>query len=103
MELFDKLGYLKTRELWELMANLGIPYCDVVDDEKENLETGEKVTIPRFIPRTDYDGMKSDIALKLQEMNREGRRPIVKRIDKIIKNRINQNISEDSDVNGKSI
>lgn len=100
MDVYDKLGYLKTRELWELMASLGIPYCDVVDDEKENLETGEKVTVPRFIPRTDYDNMKSDIAFKLQQLNREGRRPIVRKIDKMIKSRLNQKISEDDDVNG---
>ena len=85
--VFDKLGFLTTRELWELMASLGIPYCDVVDDEKENLETGEKVTIPRFIPRTDYDNMKSDIVMRLGELNRDGRRPIMKKIEKMIKGR----------------
>ena len=92
-DIYDRLGFLTTRELWEIMAKLGIPYCNVVDDEKENLETGEKVTIPRFIPRTDYDNMKSDIVVELGRLNRDGRRPIMKIVNKLYekrKNKINQ-------------
>ena len=33
---FETLGYLTTREMWELMRDLGIPYCTIEDVEKEN-------------------------------------------------------------------
>jgi hypothetical protein len=71
---FEKLGYLTTNELWKIMAELKIPYCTIVDDEKENLSTGEKVMVPRFIPRTDYEEMKSDIMVEYSKLNNSQRR-----------------------------
>lgn len=84
---FESLGYLTTQELWRLMAYLKVPYCDVEDTEKENLSTGEKITIPKFIPRTDYETMKSDILIAMSGLNRDFRRPIELGLDKVVKKR----------------
>jgi hypothetical protein len=73
---FEDLGYLTTQELWRLMAHLKIPYCDIEDVEKENKSTGEMVTVPKFIPRTDYENMKSDIIVTMSCLGRDFRRPI---------------------------
>ena len=82
---WDDLGFLTSRELWGFLAKLKIPYCNIEDEEKENLVTGEKVIVPKFIPRTDYDGMKSDILMGLRQCNRETRRSLEKEITSIIK------------------
>ena len=87
---FETLGYLTTRELWELMRDLGIPYCTIEDVEKENLSTKEKVMVPKFIPRTDFEDMKSDIMVAINFLNREQKRKLLKRYDKIIENRMKQ-------------
>ena len=84
---FEDLGYLTTQELWRLMAHLKIPYCDIEDVEKENKSTGEKVMVPKFIPRTDYDNMKSDVLVAMMELNRDFRRPIELGLEKIVKKR----------------
>ena len=84
---FESLSYLTTQELWKLMAYLGIPYCDVEDVEKEDLSTGEKVMVPKFIPRTDYENMKSDIVLAMSKLTRDFRRPIELGIEKVVKKR----------------
>lgn len=84
---FEDLGYLTTQELWRLMAHLKIPYCDIEDVEKENKSTGEKVTVPKFIPRTDYENMKSDIIVKMNEIGRDFRRPIELELGKLVKKR----------------
>lgn len=84
---FEDLGYLATQELWRLMAHLGIPYCNIEETEKENLSTGEKVPVPKFIPRTDYDNMKSDVLVAMMELNRDFRRPIELEIEKLVKKR----------------
>lgn len=84
---FEDLGYLTTQELWRLMAHLKIPYCNIEDTEKENLSTGEKVSVPKFIPRTDYENMKSDIIVKMSEIGRDFRRPIELEIGKVVKKR----------------
>lgn len=97
---FERLGYLSTRELWELMAKLGIPYCEIEDTEKENLETGEKVIIPRFIPRTDYEEMKSDIIVAYSKLNNQQRRLLCAPLNKIIDKRrkeVDKNGSEESE------
>lgn len=87
---FETLGYLTTREMWELMRDLGIPYCTIEDVEKENLSTKEKVMVPKFIPRTDFEDMKSDIVVAINFLNREQKRKLLKRYDKIIENRMKQ-------------
>lgn len=87
---FETLGYLTTREMWELMRDLGIPYCIIEDVEKENLSTKEKVMVPKFIPRTDFEDMKSDIVVAINFLNREQKRKLLKRYDKIIENRMKQ-------------
>ena len=87
---FETLGYLTTREMWELMRDLGIPYCTIEDVEKENLSTKEKVMVPKFIPRTDFENMKSDIVVAINFLNREQKRKLLKRYDKIIENRMKQ-------------
>lgn len=87
---FETLGYLTTREMWELMRDLGIPYCTIEDVEKENLSTKEKVMVPKFIPRTDFEDMKSDIMVAINFLNREQKRKLLKRYDKIIENRMKQ-------------
>lgn len=84
---FEDLGYLTTQELWRLMAHLKIPYCNIEDTEKENLSTGEKVPVPKFIPRTDYENMKSDIIVKMSEIGRDFRRPIELELGKVVKKR----------------
>lgn len=84
---FEDLGYLTTQELWRLMAHLKIPYCDIEDVEKENKSTGEMVTVPKFIPRTDYENMKSDIIVTMSCLGRDFRRPIELEIGKIVKKR----------------
>jgi hypothetical protein len=84
---FEDLSYLTTPELWRLMAHLGIPYCDIEETEKENLSTGEKVPVPKFIPRTDYENMKSDIVVAVSKLNRDFRRPIELGIEKVVKKR----------------
>lgn len=84
----EKLSYLTTRELWVLMKDLGIPYCNIVQDEKENLSTGEKVPVPRFIPRTDFEEMKSEIMERFGKLNREQKRYYTKTIDKIVNSRL---------------
>lgn len=84
---YEDLGYLTTHEMWVLMRDLKIPYCNVVDEEKENLATKEKVIVPKFIPRTDYDDMKSDIIVALNKLNRQQKREIEKRISKTISKR----------------
>ena len=87
---FETLGYLTTREMWELMRDLGIPYCTIEDVEKENLSTKEKIMVPKFIPRTDFEDMKSDIVVAINFLNREQKRKLLKRYDKIIENRMKQ-------------
>ena len=84
---FENLGYLTTQELWRLMAHLKIPYCDIEDVEKENKSTGEMVTVPKFIPRTDYENMKSDIIVTMSCLGRDFRRPIELEIGKLVKKR----------------
>ena len=84
---FEDLSYLTTQELWRLMAHLKIPYCDIEDVEKENKSTGEKVTVPKFIPRTDYENMKSDIIVTMSCLGRDFRRPIELGIEKVVKKR----------------
>jgi hypothetical protein len=84
---FEKLSYLTTQELWRLMNHLHIPYCNIEDIEKEDLSTGEMVTVPKFIPRTDYENMKSDIIVAMNELNRDFRRPIELGVDKVVKKR----------------
>lgn len=84
---FEDLGYLTTQELWRLMAHLKIPYCDIEDVEKENKSTGEMVTVPKFIPRTDYENMKSDIIVTMSCLGRDFRRPIELEIGKLVKKR----------------
>lgn len=84
---FEDLSYLTTQELWRLMAHLKIPYCDIEDTEKENKSTGEMVTIPKFIPRTDYENMKSDIIVTMSCLGRDFRRPIELEIGKVVKKR----------------
>lgn len=84
---FEDLSYLTTQELWRLMAHLKIPYCDIEDTEKENLSTGEKVPVSKFIPRTDYENMKSDIIVKMSEIGRDFRRPIELELGKVVKKR----------------
>lgn len=84
---FENLGYLTTQELWRLMAHLGIPYCNIEETEKEDLSTGEKVPVPKFIPRTDYDNMKSDVLVAMAELNRDFRRPIELGLEKVVKKR----------------
>lgn len=84
---FEDLSYLTTPELWRLMAHLGIPYCDIEKTEKENLSTGEKVPVPKFTPRTDYENMKSDIIVTMSCLGRDFRRPIELGIEKVVKKR----------------
>lgn len=84
---FEKLSYLTTQELWRLMAYLKIPYCNIEDVEKENKSTGEIVTVPKFIPRTDYENMKSDIIVTMSCLGRDFRRPIELEIEKLVKKR----------------
>lgn len=84
---FEDLGYLTTQELWRLMAHLKIPYCNIEDVEKENKSTGEKVMVPKFIPRTDYENMKSDIIFTMSCLGRDFRRPIELEIGKLVKKR----------------
>lgn len=84
---FEDLSYLTTQELWRLMAHLKIPYCDIEDVEKENKSTGEMVTIPKFIPRTDYENMKSDIIVTMSCLGRDFRRPIELEVGKLVKKR----------------
>lgn len=87
-ELYEKLAYLETRELWLLMQQIGVMYCNIEDEEVEDLQTGEKKLVPRFIPRTDYDNMKSDICMKYISGNRATRRSIDKYVDKIARKRM---------------
>ena len=84
---FEDLGYLTTQELWRLMAHLRIPYCDIEEVEKENKSTGEMVTVPKFIPRTDYENMKSDIIVTMSCLGRDFRRPIELEVGKLVKKR----------------
>ena len=88
IDLYEQLGYLNTNELWTLMSMLKVPYCTVEDVEKENMETGEKVTVPKFIPRTDYESMKSDIVVAWGKTNRDGRRKLQSWLDKATKTRM---------------
>lgn len=87
---FENLSYLTTHELWELMRDLKIPYCTVEDVEKENLSTKEKVIIPKFIPRTDYENMKTEIIVAINFLNREQKRKLLKRYEKLIEIRKEQ-------------
>lgn len=87
---FENLSYLTTHELWELMRDLKIPYCTVEDTEKENLLTKEKVTIPKFIPRTDFEDMKMEIIIAINFLNREQKRQLLKRYEKLIEIRKKQ-------------
>lgn len=96
---FENLGYLTTQELWRLMAHLGIPYCNIEETEKEDMSTGEKVPVPKFIPRTDYDNMKSDIMVAMTELNRDFRRPIELGLEKVVKKR-KKLIPQEVDNNG---
>jgi hypothetical protein len=84
---FENLSYLTTQELWRLMAYLKVPYCEIEDVEKENMSTGEKVIVPKFIPRTDYENMKSDIIVAMECLGRDFRRPIELEIGKLVKKR----------------
>jgi hypothetical protein len=96
---FENLGYLTTQELWRLMAHLGIPYCNIEETEKEDMSTGEKVPVPKFIPRTDYDNMKSDILVAMMGLNRDFRRPIELGLEKVVKKR-KKLIPQEVDNNG---
>lgn len=96
---FENLGYLTTQELWRLMAHLGVPYCNIEEVEKEDLSTGEKVPVPKFIPRTDYENMKSDVIVAMSKLNRDFRRPIELGMEKIVKKR-KQLVSQDVGDNG---
>ena len=96
---FENLGYLTTQELWKLMAHLGIPYCNIEETEKEDMSTGEKVPVPKFIPRTDYDNMKSDILVAMMGLNRDFRRPIELGLEKVVKKR-KKLIPQEVDNNG---
>ena len=96
---FENLGYLTTQELWRLMAHLGVPYCNIEETEKEDMSTGEKVPVPKFIPRTDYDNMKSDILVAMMGLNRDFRRPIELGLEKIVKKR-KKLIPQEVDNNG---
>jgi hypothetical protein len=87
---FENLSYLTTHEMWELMRDLRIPYCNIEEVEKEDLSTHEKVTVPKFVPRTDFEEMKSDILVAVSFMNREQRRKITKKYEKLIDKRIKQ-------------
>jgi hypothetical protein len=84
---FENLSYLTTQELWRLMAYLKVPYCEIEDVEKENMSTGGKVIVPKFIPRTDYENMKSDIIVAMECLGRDFRRPIELEIGKLVKKR----------------
>lgn len=88
IDLFDQLGYLETRELWTLMSMLKVPYCTVEDAEKENKETGEMVTVPKFVPRTDFEEMKSDVVVAWNKCNRDTRRKLKNWLDKATKSRM---------------
>ena len=88
IDLFEQLGYLDTRELWTLMSMLKVPYCTVEDVEKENKETGELVKVPKFIPRTDFENMKSDVVVAWNKLNRENRRKLQSWLDKATKSRM---------------
>lgn len=90
---YDNLGYLTTHELWEMMSELKIPYCTVEDVEKENLETKEKILIPKFCPRTDYSTMKDEIMIVYSEMGRSERRDFCRRWGKKIEKRMNEGVS----------
>ena len=94
---YDVLGYLTAHELWEVMRDLKIPYCNIEEIEKENLSTGEKVIIPKFVPRTDFENMKSDIIVRLNELNREQKRPILLRIRKLTTPRMKRHQQEVKD------
>ena len=96
---FENLSYLTTQELWRLMAHLGVPYCNIEETEKEDMSTGEKVPVPKFIPRTDYDNMKSDIMVAMTELNRDFRRPIELGLEKVMKKR-KKLIPQEVDNNG---
>lgn len=87
---FENLSYLTTHELWELMRDLKIPYCTVEDVEKENLSTKEKVIIPKFIPRTDFENMKMEIIVAINFLDREQKRKLLKRYEKLIEIRKKQ-------------
>ena len=87
---FEDLSYLTTHELWELMRDLKIPYCTVEDVEKENLSTKEKVIIPKFIPRTDFENIKTEIIVAINFLNREQKRKLLKRYEKLIEIRKKQ-------------
>ena len=81
------------------MAHLGVPYCNIEETEKEDMSTGEKVPVPKFIPRTDYDNMKSDILVAMMGLNRDFRRPIELGLEKIVKKR-KKLIPQEVDNNG---
>ena len=87
---FENLSYLTTHELWELMRDLKITYCTVEDVEKENLLTKEKIIIPKFIPRTDFEDMKTEIIIAINFLNREQKRKLLKRYEKLIEIRKKQ-------------
>lgn len=85
----EDLSYLTTREMWVLLSELGFPYCEIEETEKEDLTTHEIVKVPKFIPRTDYEEMKIDICAGLAMLNREQKRKYVKKIEKLIRPRLN--------------
>ena len=87
---FENLSYLTTHDPSELMRDLKIPYCTVQDVEKENLSTKEKVIIPKFIPRTDFEDMKTEIIIAINFLNREQKRKLLKRYEKLIEIRKKQ-------------
>ena len=87
---FENLSYLTTHELWELMRDLRIHYCRVEDVEKENLSTKEKVMVPKFIPRTDFEDMKTEIMVTINFLNREQKRKLLRRYEKLIEIREKQ-------------
>ena len=84
---FENLSYLTTHEMWEMMRDLKIPYCNIEEVEKENLSTKEKIMVPKFVPRTDFENMKSDIMVAINFLNREQRRKLLKRYERLIENR----------------
>ena len=70
----------------ELKTMVGVSEEEGVleDVEKENLSTKEKVIIPKFIPRTDFEDMKTEIIVAINFLNREQKRKLLKRYEKLI-------------------
>lgn len=100
-ELHDMLAYCTTEELWQIMHDLNIRYVDLRTTEKENLITKEKIEVPCFVPRTDYENMKNEIIVSISEKNRNIRRKVLDFIEKTYKKRYK--IAAGDDMNGETI